>query len=107
MDRVVKSSLFKKVNEDCGMEMPMEMEDCCDDEWSLEIIEDEQQLSDILQTPKGSFFVIYEIRLPEFIFGVSETAEKPFLTAHGPPNKVTPPLYVYYHSLKIPSDLQS
>jgi len=109
MGRVNQSALFKKVEVKCGMSEAMhaDMDDCCDDEWSLEIIEDEQQVSNLLQAPKGNFFVLFDIILPEVWIGLNEATEKSILHDNGPPDLASPPLYLFYSHLKIPADLQS
>jgi len=109
MGRVKETSLFKKVDKDCGMDMPMpiDMEDCCEDEWSFEIIEDDQQASQHLSAPDGSFHLLYEIILNDLSTSETNETKSIFYSDQGPPDKSTPPLYLFYQSLKIPAALQS
>lgn len=109
MGRVNESALFKKVDTKCGMDMDMhmDMDDCCDDEWSVEIVDDEQQLTNSLTAPKANYFVLYELVLPELALETSATDSTIVLADNGPPDKATPPLYLYYSNIKIPSDLHS
>ena len=88
------------------MDMHMDMEDCCDDRWSIEIIDDEQQNTNSLSAPKANYFVLYEVSLPLILLPELET-ESIHVVDNGPPDRTSPPLYLYYNHLKIPSDLQS
>ena len=92
---------------DMHMPMDMDMDDCCDDEWALEIIEDKQQLSDNLSAPSASYFVLYEVALAEFLISEELESQQTFFKDQGPPDVGAPPLYLFYHNLKIPADLQS
>lgn len=83
------------------------MENCCDDEWTLEIIEDEQQMSNSLHAPKASFFVLFEIILPDVTSELNEDGQALILHDNAPPDKVSPPLYLFYRQLKLPVTLQS
>jgi hypothetical protein len=107
MGRVKDAALFKKVEKDCGMDMPVDMEDCCDDEWSFEIIEDDQQASYQLMAPVATFFVLYEISLNDIVVSEASESKRLFHTDQGPPDKGETALYLFYQSLKIPAALQS
>ena len=89
------------------MDMHMDMDDCCDDEWSVEIVDDEQQFSNSLTAPKGNYFVLYEVAIPELILDSTDTDSTILVADNGPPDKANPPLYLFYNNIKIPADLQS
>jgi len=109
MGRVKEASLFKKVDMDCGMNMPMpmDMDDCCDDEWALKVIEDEQQAGLETLAPKASYFMLYEVLQTVLTLNELDHSEDTFIVDNGPPDNSAPPLYLYYHKLKIPADLLS
>jgi hypothetical protein len=109
MGRVKGSALFTKVEKQCmGMpEMHKKMQDCCNDEWSLEKIEDSQQMAFSDDLPQANYFMLFEIALVSNIqVSISQTLE--FETRNtGPPDIPKLEFYLQYHSLKIPSALQS
>ena len=109
MGRVNHSALFKQVDAKCGMtaEMHPETDGCCEDDWSLEIVEDEQQFGSSIKAPKANFHLLYEIQIPSFISKINEPLGNVFLDDKGPPDKVEIPLYLFYNTLKIPADIQS
>lgn len=85
-------------------DMHQGMEDCCDDEWSLEVIEDFQQISSIQVTPLSQYFLLFEIDFS--LLNIDEETDKHLiLTNNGPPDLHQPDLYLLFQSLKIPSDL--
>lgn len=87
-------------------DMHQEMEDCCDDEWSLEVIEDFQQISSIQETPLSQYILLFEIDFS--LLSIDEEAGKHLIvTNNGPPDLHQPDLYLFFQSLKIPSDLPS
>lgn len=108
MGQVNEAALFKKVEKKCDMDMDMhmDMDDCCDDRWSIEVIDDEQQTSSSLSAPKANYFVLYELSLSLILLPELKT-ESTHIVDDGPPERTSPPLYLYYNHLKIPSDLQS
>ncbi len=107
MDRVKGTALFKKVESDCGMDMDIHMEGCCDDEWALKIVEDEQQVVYGSDTPTGVYHLLYEVPFNELL--PSETFQEAEVEVNntGPPDVHEPDLFILYSSLKIPFALQS
>jgi hypothetical protein len=109
MGRVKESALFKQVEKQCmGMpEMHMNMKDCCHDEWSLEKIEDSQQMAFSDDLPQANYFLLFETALTSVI-ELSINQEFEIETRNtGPPDIPATEFYIKYHSLKIPSALQS
>ena len=84
----------------------MNMDDCCDERWSIEIIDDEQQFSNSLSAPKVNYFLLYEVSLSSVLLPKLKT-ESAHVVDNEPPERMSIPLYLYYNHLKIPSDLQS
>lgn len=109
MDRVKETSLFKKVESKCGMDMHMhaDMEDCCDDKWALKIIEDDQQISVSSDVPSAVYHLLFEIPFVDFEALVLAQQDKVEVNNTGPPDIPKPDLTILYHSLKIPAALQS
>jgi len=109
MGRVQETSLFKKVEKQCGMSMEMhqDMKDCCENEWSLEKVEDDQQVSIGLELADADYNLLYEIPFNEIVASLNTTEEVVLFQNTGPPDISEPDLFILYHSLKIPSDLQS
>lgn len=88
-------------------DMHKDMDGCCDDDWSVKIIEDEQQLSNNLQAPKANFFVLYEVLIPNLTPQGESIQKKTVFSSEGPPIHLGPPLYLYFQNLKLPADQQS
>lgn len=112
MGRVKETALFKKVEKNCGMSMEMHaemegMDDCCDDEWALQKVEDDQQISLAKDIPSANYHLLYETPLNEFIAQLTSQEEEIETKNTGPPDISTPDLFILYHSLKIPAALQS
>lgn len=112
MGRVKETALFKKVEKNCGMSMEMHgemegMEGCCDDEWVLQKVEDEQQVSSVNEIPTTNYHLLYETPFNEFIALLISQEEDVEVQNTGPPDISAPDLFILYHTLKIPSALQS
>lgn len=109
MDRVKETSLFKKVESKCGMSMEMHegMEDCCDDEWALKIVEDDQQVTVASDAPSAVYHLLFEIPFADFEASMLDQQDEVEIKNTGPPDIPTPDLTILYHSLKIPAALQS
>lgn len=88
-------------------EMHKSMKDCCEDEWSLTKIEDNQQASVISDIPSANYYLLYEVPYSEFLLVMDEQEEKVEVKNTGPPDVPKLDLYITYHSLKIPAALQS
>ena len=99
MGRVKESALFKKVEKQCmGMpEMHTNMEDCCHDEWSLEKIEDSQQMAFSDDLPQANYFLLFEAALSS-VTELSINQEYEIETRNtGPPDIPAPEFYIKYH----------
>ncbi len=109
MGRVQESALFTHADSQCGMSMEMHtgMDGCCDNEWSLEIIEDDQQITAFQDAPNATFYLLFETSLTEYFLSLTEEQNHNEFNDSGPPDINTPELYLFYHNLKIPSGLQS
>ena len=110
MDRVKEKALFAKVETHCGMAMEMHkdmMMDCCKDEWLLEKVEDDQQVSAFKTAPEARYHLLYTITLAELIESHTFDQQDFEVKNTGPPDISPPDLVVLYHNLKIPAALQS
>ncbi|MCE7993540.1 MAG: hypothetical protein HEP71_16250 [Roseivirga sp.] len=109
MGRVKESAIFQKVITDCGMGMEAhkDMEGCCDDEWSLEKVEDDQQVTAGSDAPKTAYHLLYETPLTELTPALISQADEFDVRNTGPPDIPEPGLFILYQSLKIPFALQS
>lgn len=109
MGRVKESAIFQKVESDCGMGMEAhkDMKGCCEDEWSLEKVEDDQQVTQSSDAPKASYHVLYEVVLSDWLPLLASTDEISLVRNTGPPDIPEPDLFILYQSLKIPFALQS
>lgn len=109
MDRVKEVKLFAKSEKDCGMtqEMHDDMPDCCDDEWALEILEDDQQITVSTDAPNAVYHLLFEVPFTDFESLLVSIEDKVEVKNTGPPDIPTPDLTILYHSLKIPAALQS
>jgi len=109
MGRVKESAIFQKVESDCGMGMEAhkDMKGCCEDEWSLEKVEDDQQVTQGSDAPKANYHVLYEIPLSDWLPLLASTDQVSLVRNTGPPDIPEPDLFILYQSLKIPFALQS
>jgi hypothetical protein len=102
---IVKSkALYKKASEDC--EMPMmpheKATDCCHDEWSLERIESDPQISLFQQISDASYHLLYEIPFNQFMVWPPSQEEDVEAQNTDPPDLSLPYRFILYQSLKIP-----
>lgn len=107
---IVKSkALYKKASEDCKMQMMSheKAEDCCHDEWSLEKIESDSQISLFQQIPVASYHVLYEVPFNQFIVWPPSQEGDVETQNTDPPDPSLPYLFILYQSLKIPFASQS
>jgi len=109
MGRVKETTLFKKVDKQCGMsiEMHKDMEGCCDNELLLKKVEDDQQISVAKDLPLAEYHLLYEIPFNEFVTSIISEEKVVEVKNTGPPDIPMPGLFILYHSLKIPFVLQS
>lgn len=110
MDRVKETKLFKKAESNCGMSMAMHQdmeEGCCDDEWALKILEDEQQMSFGSNAPIAVYHLLYETSFNELLFSITLEDDQVEMINTGPPDINEPDLFILHSSLKIPTALQS
>lgn len=109
MGRVKESALFKKVERQCGMSMEMhtDMDHCCDDQWSLKVVDDEQQMTAFQDAPFTNYHLLYEAPFSELVTLIIDQEDEVELKNTGPPDIHQPELYIFFHNLKIPSGLQS
>jgi len=109
MGRVKESALFKKAEKDCGMSMEMHanMDHCCDDQWSLKVVDDDQQITAFQDAPLTSYHLLYETPFVEMVTLIIDQEDEVELKNTGPPDIHQPDLYIFFHNLKIPSGLQS
>ena len=109
MGRVKQTSLFTEVKKNCDMEMDVHgmMDDCCDNEMTLEIIEDSQQLVQIEKAPQADYFLLYATALI-LTADLQATLKKDVeFNDSGPPDLSEPERYILFQNLKIPAALQS
>ena len=109
MDRVKETALFQKVETKCGMhahthEAPL---DCCEDNWSLEKVEDDQQVSDFKSAPDARYHLLYTTTFADLIVNLSGQEEEVEVNNTGPPDISPPDLNILFHNLKLPAALQS
>ncbi len=89
------------------MEMHAGMEDCCDDEWALKIVEDDQQASASKETPATAYHLLHEVSFNDFVISTFSQEEDIEVNNTGPPDIPSPNLNILYHNLKLPAALQS
>lgn len=109
MGRLKQASLFSEVKKDCGMSMDMHgaMDDCCDDELILEVIEDSQQQVQTEKAPKTVYNLLYTaVQLISIDLDIDQENDRE-LNDSGPPDIRIPDRYILFHNLKIPAPLQS
>ena len=83
------------------------MEGCCDDEWSLEKVEDDQQQVLAKKGPQTKYHLLYETPLAEVTIVVFARELEIEELNTGPPEIPKPDLNILYHNLKLPAALQS
>lgn len=108
MGRIKETALFKQVEKQCNMSMEMhkEMKDCCDDEWELKKIEDNQQQTISKNLSAVDYHLLYQVPFQDLTVHFFIQDQEIEIKNTGPPDIGSPGLYIRYHSLKIPS-LQS
>lgn len=106
MGEVKERALFKKASEDCEMMMIEHHQkgDCCEDEWYLQKLETDHQTSHFNTISDGIFYVLYDVSLGEIPLSITETNQWTELKNNGPPDIQEPPLFILFHSLKIPTE---
>ncbi|WP_323757841.1 HYC_CC_PP family protein [Roseivirga sp.] len=109
MGMIKETALFKQQEKKCNMsaEMHKSMKDCCEDEWSLTKIEDNQQASVHNEILNANYYLLYEVPYSAFLVVMAEQEEILEVKNTGPPDIPKPDLYITYHSLKIPAAIQS
>ncbi|MGW8121406.1 HYC_CC_PP family protein [Roseivirga echinicomitans] len=107
MGSIKEAALLNQQKKECTMsaDMHKSMKDCCQDEWSLTKIEDNQQASALSNIPNANYHLLYEVPYSTFLVLLDEQEEKVEVKNTGPPDIPKPELYIAYHSLKIPSAL--
>lgn len=90
-----------------NMDMHKDMEGCCDDEWSLEKVEDDQQVVAGKEVPAAKYHLLHDNPFKELISLLVSQEDEVDTKNTGPPDIVPPDLCILYHSLKIPAALQS
>lgn len=105
MDRVKDRALFQKVEKKCGMSADEHegLMHCCEDNWSLEKVEDDQQVSDFKSAPDARYHLLYTTAFAELIINFSSQEEEVEVKNTGPPDIVPPDLNILYHNLKLPA----
>ncbi len=109
MGRLKQASLFTEVKKDCGMSMDMHgmMDDCCDDELVLEIVDDSQQQVLSEEAPAADYSLLYDTAFSLLVDLHSVQENDVELNDSGPPDLGIPDRYILFHNLKIPAALQS
>lgn len=90
-----------------GMEMHKEMKGCCDDEWVLKKVEDDQQVTAGNESPKGLYHLLYEVPFNDFVPALIAQGDEVEVHNTGPPDIAAPGLFLLFQSLKIPLARQS
>ena len=93
MGRVKEKALFAQQEKQCNMsaEMHQSMKDCCEDEWLLEKVEDDQQASTYNAPPTPNFHLIYEVPYSDFLLFLSHEEANLEVRNTGPPDRVARP----------------
>ncbi|MCE7994922.1 MAG: hypothetical protein HEP71_23295 [Roseivirga sp.] len=106
MGEVKERALFKKASEDCEMMMMEHHQkgDCCEDEWHLQKVENDHQVSYTVNAPNGVFYLLYDVSTVELPQNLAETNQWTETNINGPPDIQEPPLFILFHSLKIPTE---
>jgi len=107
MGSIAEVALFTKVEAECPMEMHNEQSDCCENEWSLQKVDDSQYASVYLELPETDYNLLYEVPFNEIVASLNTTQEVTLVQNTGPPDISEPSLFILYHSLKIPFVIQS
>ena len=109
MGRVKHSALFQKTEKKCGMsgEEHKGLMPCCEDVWSLEKVEDDQQAGSLKKAPDTRYHLLYAITFSELIVNPGSQEEELEVNDTGPPHWIPADLNILFHNLKIPAALQS
>ena len=75
---------------------------CCEDVWSLEKVEDDQQ-----KAPDSRYHLLYIITFSELIANPGSQEEELEVNNTDPPDWMPTDLNILFHNLKIPAALQS
>ena len=90
-----------------SMDMHGAMDDCCDDELVLEVIEDSQQHVQTEKAPKTVYNLLYTaVQLIAIDLDIDQENDTE-LNDSGPPDIRIPDRYILFQNLKIPAPLQS
>jgi hypothetical protein len=109
MGSVKNTAIFQKVEASCGMSMEMhkDMKGCCDDEWVLKKVEDDQQVTAGSDAPRGLYHLLYEVPFNDLVPALIAQSDEVEVKNTGPPDIAAPDLFLLYQSLKIPFAVQS
>ena len=109
MGRVKHSALFQKTEKKCCMsgEEHEGLMPCCEDTWSLEKVEDDQQADSLKKAPDTRYHLLYVITFCELIVKLIPQEEEVEVNNTGPPDLAPTDLNILFHNLKIPAALQS
>ena len=109
MGRIKYSALFQKTEKKCCMsgEEHEGLMPCCEDTWSLEKVEDDQQADSLKKAPDTRYHLLYAITFSELIVNFRSQEEELEVNDTGPPDWVPIDLNILFHNLKIPAALQS
>lgn len=80
---------------------------CCEDVWSLEKVEDDQQEGSLKKAPETRYHLLYAITFSELIANPGSQEEEWEVNDTGPPDLAPTDLNILFHNLKIPAALQS
>ena len=110
MGRVKQIVLFQKTEKKCCMsgEEHEGLMPCCEDTWSLEKVEDDQQAGSFKKAPDTRYHLLYAITFCELIVKLSSQEKEVEVNNTDPPDWVPTDLNILFHNLKIiPAALQS
>ena len=109
MGRVKNARLFQKTEKKCvSGEQHEGLMPCCEDTWSLEKVEDDQQASSFKKAPDTRYHLLYAITFSELIVNPAGSQEEELeVNDTGPPDLAPTDLNILFHNLKIPVALQS
>ena len=109
MGRVKQIALFQKTEKKCCMsgEEHKGLTPCCEDVWSLEKVEDDQQAGSLKKAPDTSYHLLYAITFCELIVNLGSQEEEVEVNNTDPPDWIPTDLNILFHNLKIPAALQS
>ena len=81
---------------------------CCEDVWSLEKVEDDQQAGSFKKAPDTRYHLLYVITFSELIVNPAGLQEGELeVNNTDPPDWAPTDLNILFHNLKIPAALQS